>query len=796
MDKIQPLEVEKLNTYCDPGLFPFSSTAELQPFEEGIIGQNRAVRAMDFGLKVKQKGYNIYMAGITGTGKTTYARTLISEEAKKRPVPDDLCYVYNFKEPEKPRALNLPAGVGLKLKEDMERLIDELKNDIPKIFESEEFEGQKNKIMEKYQEISKGILEELEEELEADGFMLQRTGKGILTIPVINGEPMKQEDFENMSEEEKKEFQEKSREIQNRMDETMRKIRNLEMQAREEIRKLEKRAALSVIKPVINQLLEVYREYTGIIEYLEDVQDDIIKHLEFFKEEQEKENVLLLSLKAHRDESFFYRYQVNLLVNNADVRGAPVIVETNPTYYNLFGKIEGRSQLGTVTTDFTMIRSGAVHRANGGYLILQARDVLTNPFSWQTLKRTLANEEIRVENIGEQFRTIPITTLKPEPIPLDLKVILIGDPLIYQLLYHYDPDFKKLFKIKAHFDAEMERNEENIMKFATFVACLCVRENLKHFTPGAVARVVDYSSRLAENKEKMSARFNEIVEILYEANAWASIEESELVERRHVQKAITEKIYRSNLSEEKIHELIEKGHLLVDTEGEVVGQVNGLSVYMTGDYSFGRPSRITARTYLGKKGVINIEREAEMSGKVHNKAVLILSGYLGGKYAGDKPLSLSASLAFEQSYGGVEGDSASCAELIALLSAISGLPVRQDIAITGSMNQMGRVQPVGGVNQKIEGFFKVCKSRGLTGDQGVVIPRQNIDNLLLDEEVISAVGEGSFNIYGIGEIDEAIEILLNTPAEEVHEMVGRRLAEMAEEAEKYSGKEEEKERYR
>lgn len=796
MDKIQPLEVEKLNTYCDPGLFPFSSTAELQPFEEGIIGQNRAVKAMDFGLKVKQKGYNIYMAGITGTGKTTYARTLISEEAKKRPVPDDWCYVYNFKEPEKPRSLNLPAGVGLKLKEDMERLIDELKNDIPKIFESEEFEGQKNKIMEKYQEISKGILEELEEELEADGFMLQRTGKGILTIPVINGEPMKQEDFENMSEEEKKEFQEKSREIQNRMDETMRKIRNLEMQAREEIRKLEKRAALSVIKPVINQLLEVYREYAGIIEYLEDVQEDIIKHLEFFKEEQEKENVLLLSLKAHRDESFFYRYQVNLLVNNADVRGAPVIVETNPTYYNLFGKIEGRSQLGTVTTDFTMIRSGAVHRANGGYLILQARDVLTNPFSWQTLKRTLANEEIRVENIGEQFRTIPITTLKPEPIPLDLKVILIGDPLIYQLLYHYDPDFKKLFKIKAHFDAEMERNEENIMKFATFVACLCVRENLKHFTPGAVARVVDYSSRLAENKEKMSARFNEIVEILYEANAWASIEESELVERRHVQKAITEKIYRSNLSEEKIHELIEKGHLLVDTEGEVVGQVNGLSVYMTGDYSFGRPSRITARTYLGKKGVINIEREAEMSGKVHNKAVLILSGYLGGKYAGDKPLSLSASLAFEQSYGGVEGDSASCAELIALLSAISGLPVRQDIAITGSMNQMGRVQPVGGVNQKIEGFFKVCKSRGLTGDQGVVIPRQNIDNLLLDEEVISAVEEGLFNIYGIGEIDEAIEILLNTPAEEVHEMVGRRLAEMAEEAEKYSGKEEEKERYR
>ncbi|MEC9489215.1 MAG: ATP-binding protein [Halanaerobium sp.] len=783
---LKQLKVEQLRASCDPEIFSFTTTAEVKNYTEGIIGQNRAVKAMDFGLKVEQKGYNIYMAGITGTGKTTYAKALIAEEAKEEEKPADWCYIYNFNEPEKPQALCLPAGVGCNLKVDMEKLIEELKGDIPKIFESEEFEGQRNKIMEKYQGLSREILEGFENELGQDGFMLQRTGKGILTVPLVDGEPMKQEDLQNMDSEERKAFQEKTREIQGEMDDVMRKIRNLEIKARKEIERLEEKAALSVVKPVINHLREQYEEYQGIINYLEAVQDDIIKHLEYFKrEEEDKEEALLNALRMPRDESFFTRYQVNLLVNNAEVDGAPVVFETNPTYYNLFGKIEGKSQFGTVTTDFTMIRSGAIHRSNGGYLILQARDILTNPYSWETLKRTLGNEEIRVENIGEQFRTIPITTLKPEPIPLDLKVILIGDPLIYQLLYHYDPDFKKLFKIKAHFDDSMERDEENVNKFASFIAALCQREGLKHFNAGAVARVIDYSSKLAGSKDKLTARFNEIVEILYEANTWAELAGSDTVERSHVQKAIREKIYRSNLGEERLQDMIDRNKILVDTEGSAAGQINGLSVYRTGDYSFGRPTRITARTYLGKKGVVNIEREADMSGKIHNKAVLILSGYLGGRYAAEYPLSLSATLAFEQSYGGVEGDSASCAELIVLLSAISGLPIRQDLAITGSMNQWGKVQPIGGVNQKIEGFYKVCQGRGLTGEQGVVIPAQNVEDLMLDEEVIAAVEAGDFRIYAVEEIDGAIELMLGLDAEKVHEQVNARLARMAEEAERY-----------
>lgn len=785
MKELKALSPHELKCTCDPSIFDFETTADLDVSEIGIIGQKRAVKAMNFGLKIKHKGYNIFMAGIPGTGKTTYAKTIIKREARRYDVPDDWCYIYNFDNPEKPRALNLPAGTGIRLKEDMERFIKELRSDIPKTFESEEYEKQRNAIMEKYQELSGEIMTKFEKELKEEGFMLQRTGKGILSIPIKDGEPLKQEDFEKMTEEEKKEYREKSREIQNRMDEVMRKIRNLENQAREEIKHLEKRVALSVVKPIINQLKEEYQEHPQIIQYLNDVQEDIIKNLEMFKDDKE-DSPLPFPIKVTKDESFFTRYEINLLVNNGDTRGAPVVIETNPTYYNLFGKIEGKSQFGTVVTDFTMIKSGAVHRANGGFLILQAKDVLTNPFSWETLKRTLANQEVRVENIGEQFRTVPTTTLKPEPIPIDIKVILIGSPFIYYLLYHYDEDFKKLFKIKARFDVEMEKSEENLKKFASFVACLCVRDGLRHFTREAVAKVAEYSSRLAENKEKLTTRFNEIVEILYEANTWAEIDGSEYVQHEHVKKAIKEKIYRSNLIEEKIHEMIEKGHILVDTEGEEVGQINGLSVYQTGEYSFGRPSRITARTFMGQQGVVNIEREARMSGKIHNKAVLILAGYLGGRYAQDKPLTLSASLAFEQSYGGVEGDSASCAELIALLSAISGIPIRQDFAITGSMNQKGKVQPIGGVNQKIEGFFRVCKAKGLTGTQGVVIPHQNIDNLMLDEEVIQAVEEGKFHIYPVKEIDEAIQIMMKTPADEVHRKVHQRLKELAEEAEKFS----------
>jgi len=467
----------------------------------------------------------------------------------------------------------------------------------------------------------------------------------------------------------------------------------------------------------------------------------------------------------------FKRYHINLFVNHSDTEGAPVVYETNPTYYNLFGKIEGKSQFGTITTDFTMIKSGSLHRANGGFLIVHALDLLTNSFSWETLKRSLINGEITVENIGEQYRSVPIITLKPEAVELDLKIIMIGSPYIYYLLYNHDEEFSELFKIKADFDTEMDRNSDNIDRFSAFISTIIDRDALKPFTASAVAKMVDFSSRLTGDRQKLSTKFNELIDILYEADAWAKRSNSREVTDKFVLKAIEEKEKRSNLLEEKVQERIDRDILFVDVSGREIGQINGLSVYQAGNYAFGRPSRITARTYLGKEGVINIEREVKMSGQIHSKGVLILTGYLGGQYAQEDPLSLTASIAFEQSYGGVDGDSATCAEVVALLSSLSDIPVRQDIAITGSMNQKGIVQPIGGVNEKIEGFFAVCKAKGLSGSQGVVIPERNIDNLMLSDEVLDAVKNNQFHLYSVEEIDQALEIMLDTSADKIHEKV-------------------------
>jgi lon-related putative ATP-dependent protease len=776
------LKVEQLINRCDPAVFGVNTTAEIEPFEAGIIGQQRAVDSVNLGLRVKQEGYNIFMSGITGSGRTTYAKTIARERARDLDVPPDLCYVFNFEDHSTPQALVLPAGIGVKLREDMENLIEELKEEIPRAFESEEYEKRKNSLLAEFQEESNKLVEELEKEIREDGFILQNAGQGMMPTPVPidkEGKPITQETFQELPEEEKKRLREKNLEIQKEIEKLRRLVRNLRLETQEKIDHLDKEVGFSVLKPIFENLKEKYEDCQEVIDYFKDVEKDIMNNLDKFKSSKEEKNVIL-ALQPRDDESFFIRYQVNLIVNNAEASGAPVVVEANPTYYNLFGKIEGKSQFGTITTDFTMIKGGSVHKANGGYLIINARDLLQKPFAWETLKRTLLNREIVVENIGEQYRTIPITTLKPEPIGINLKVILIGSPLIYHLLYEYDEEFKKLFKVKADFDTEMERNEENIKKYAAFISFISRREKIRHFTSAAVSRVIEHSSRLTESRDKLSTRFNEILEILYEANAWAETGGHQYVEASDVAKAIEEKDKRSNLIEEKIQEMIDKGHILVQLQGEEVGQVNGLSVYVTGQYSFGKPSRITARTFIGQDGVINIEREAKMSGNIHNKGVMILSGYLGGKYAKDNPLSLSASLAFEQSYGDIDGDSASCAELIALLSAITGIPVKQNLAITGSMDQLGKVQPIGGVNEKIEGFFKVCQAKGLTGDQGVIIPVQNLDNLMLDDQVIKAVEEGKFSVYAIEDIDQAIELMMGRPAQEVHDQVQEIVDEYAE----------------
>ncbi len=782
------IDISNLDYNFDEKELDFKTTEELSAIDEEIIGQNRAADSLDFGMRVGKKGYNIFMAGESGTGKSTYAENMTEEKAAEMEQPKDILYVFNFSEPEKPRVMKVQAGMGKDLKDDMEKIIEELQEEIPRAFEGEEYEQERKEILNQYQPKSNKVMQEFEESARERGFMLQNSSQGMVPVPIDeNGEPISRENFQDMDEEKKERIRSESQEIQTEISQVMRKIRSIKEEAQAELAALEKKIGISVVQPIIYHLQDKYEDSQEIVDYLEEVQEDIVDNIDKFRNDDQNAQNPLMAMQQQDDGNFFIRYQINLFVNNSKTEGAPVIYEKNPTYYNLFGKIEGKSQFGTITTNFTMIKSGSLHKADGGFLIVQAKDLLTNPFCWETLKRALINQEITVENIGEQYRRIPIITLKPEEVELDLKVIMIGSPYIYYLLYNFDEEFSELFKIKADFDTEMERNKKNIDKFADFVSSVIKREGLKEFSAGAVAAMIDFSSRLTEDREKLSTKFNEIIEILIESDVWSDSFDEDVVSASSVKKAIDEKERRSNLLEEKIQEQIDRDHLLLDVSGEEIGQINGLSVYQAGNYRFGRPARITARSYLGKEGVINIEREAKMSGRIHSKGVMILTGYLGGKYAHDAPLSLTASIAFEQSYGGVDGDSATCAEVVALLSSLAEIPVRQDIAITGSMNQKGVVQPIGGVNEKIEGFFKVCQAKGLTGEQGVIIPRRNLDNLMLDQEVLDAVDEGKFNLYSIEEIDQALEIMLKQEAEEIHSAVKEKLEEFAKlEAENYT----------
>jgi len=755
------LPAERLRKICDYTQFEFETTEQLSPLE-GIVGQERAVKAMEFGLLIKSPGYNIFMAGLTGTGKTTYAQSLVSQIAKTEDVPDDWCYVYNFERLGQPITLNLPPGMGKEFANDLDELLEDLLAEIPKAFDGEDYERQKNSILKKFQEDSGQLMEELNKAAEEMGFVLKRTSTGFVSVPVIDGHPLSPAEYEALDENITKEIDEKSVQLQERTLEIMRRVRQAEKDTKEKIKELESQVGLFAVGHLIDDLREKYRAYPQIMKHLDCVQKDILAHLENFRPQEEDPNQISWLKPPGKDH--LKKYRVNLFVDNSQTEGAPVVVETNPTYYNLLGRVEYKNELGVMTTDFTRIKAGSLHRANGGYLILQAKDVLSSPQSWEALKRVLKTGELRIENLGDQLGLVAVATLKPAGIPLNVKVILIGNSYLYQLLYHYDEDFRKLFKIKADFDSEMDRTRENMTKMAAFVRSLCEKEGIKHCDRTGVAQIVEYSSRLAEHQEKLTTRFNEIVELIYEADAWSSVTGDHYITAKHVKKAIAEKMYRSNKYEKKIQELIETGVIMVDTDGFVVGQINGLSILNLGDYEFGRPSRITAATYLGQRGIINIEREVDISGTSHSKGVLILSGYLGAKYAQDIPLSLTASICFEQLYEGVDGDSASSTELYAILSSLSGLPIDQGIAVTGSVNQRGEIQPIGGVTHKIEGFFAICKHRGLTGKQGVIIPHQNVVNLMLSEEVIEAVKEGKFHIYPVETIDQGIEILTGVPA--------------------------------
>ncbi len=762
---INSLKPEEIFRACDPEIFEFETTEEI-PSLEGIVGQERAVRAMDFGLKIKRPGYNIFMTGITGTGKTSYARSIISSIAENEPVPDDWCYLYNFKNPDQPLALNLPAGMGKVFAGDMHKLLAELSEEIPNSFRDEAYERQKGAILKKFQETRSSLMEELDRVAQEKGFILKRTSTGFMSVPIKEGKELSEDDFNYLEKPEKEEMEKNSTEIQLKAMEIVRRIQKEEINMKKEFKDLDHKTALNAIGYHIDEMKEKYGDFEKVISYLDALSNDILENLNDFKDEEDERQFPFSWFKFYGRDTAATKYNVNLIIDNSETKGAPVVVESNPTYYNLIGKVEHENRLGMVSTDFMMIKAGSLHKANGGYLILQARDVLLNLQSWEVLKRVLTTKEVCMETISEQYAILTIATLKPEPIPLDLKIIMIGNPLLYHLLYWYDEDFRKLFKIKADFDVSMDRSLENMSKMANFISSYCKKENLKHFERSGVAKMVEYSSRLAEHQEKLSTCFNDIVEIIYEADAWATLNGCDYIQSEHVAHAIAEKNYRSNKYEINLLERINSGQILLDLQGEKEGQVNGLAIIDLGDYYFGRPSRITASVSPGRRGIVNIERESKMSGRIHDKGVLIISGYLAHKYAWDIPLSLTAGLCFEQSYEGIEGDSASAAELFALLSALSGVPLKQGIAVTGSVNQKGELQPVGGVTRKIEGFYAACRLKGLTGEQGVIIPCQNVVNLMLNEEVVASVKEGKFHIYAIKTIDEGLEILTGVPAGE------------------------------
>lgn len=757
------LRPEELRYVCDLTQFEFETTESVPPLE-GIIGQDRAVRAMEFGLAIKRPGYNIFMTGPTGTGKISYTQTLVNEVAGTENPPDDWCYVYNFADHGHPVALRLPCGTGSRFAKDMAELVDSLKLEIPKAFDADDYERQKAGIFKNFQETRNELFEELTKAATDQGFVLKRASTGFVSVPIVDGKELTNEEFEALDDELKEEFERNSNQIQLIAIQVMRRIQNAEREMKANIKELENKIGLFAVGYLIDELRERYSCQEAVVKYLAEVQRDILENLDDFKAEEEEEVNPFPWMRRKQDPG--YKYRVNLVVDNKDAAGAPVLIEANPTYYNLVGRVEYENKLGMVTTDYTMIKAGSLLKANGGYLIIQARDVLTNPGAWEGLKRVLKTREVCMENLGEQFGLLAMSSLRPQAIPVNVKVILIGNPYLYHVLYHYDEDFRKLFKVKADFDSEMDATRDNMTQMASFIATHSQREGVRHFDRSGVARLVEYSSRLADHQGKLSTRFNEIVEIIFEADAWAGMMGDNVVDSRHVKKAIDEKIFRSNTYEEKLQENLGEGTILLDMDGMKVGQVNGLSVLNSGDYVFGRPSRITAVTYLGRQGIVNIERETKMSGRIHDKGLLTLSGYLAARFAQKQTLSLSASIAFEQLYSGVDGDSASSTELYALLSSLSGLPIRQDIAVTGSVNQRGEIQPIGGATHKIEGFFKACKLKGLTGRQGVILPIQNIKNLNLSDEVVDAVREGRFHIYPVSTIEEGIEILTGVSAGE------------------------------
>ena len=762
MSRIKELSYTQLRKSCDPATFKFKTTKELEPFT-GTIGQARGIKAMEFGLNIDIKGYNLYLEGPTGIGKTIYAKNKLESIAKTKPIPDDWCYVYNFENPNEPVAISLPAKMGKEFTNDMAQFIENIKVEIKTAFNNQDFATEKANIEKSVEDKKIKMIEKLNKDAAKQGFEIKNTPSGIYFLPMISGKTLTEDEFNALDDATKSEFERRSVEIQKETIDVMSKIKELERKANERMSSWQNNIALFAVSIQINELRNKYKKYAKIQAFLKNVQKDILSNItEFIAEPQPQPQMPMPRNDVLKP---WQKYQVNLFVDNSNLEGAPVIIDSNPSYYNLFGKLEYENTYGTLRTDFTLIKPGLIHKANGGYIVLQIRDLLTNPVIWDSFKRILRTKLIYVDTLKDyQMNTVAIASLKPEPIPVSIKVLLIGPSNVYYQLLNFDEDFKKLFKVKVEFDEEAPRTDANMFKIAQFIHNFCEKEKAPHFNAGAVAEVIEYCSRSVENQNKLSTQLNDITELLGEACTWAKMDGAKIVTAAYVKKAVVERIERINKYDQRLVEMIQNGTIMIDTDGQKVGQINGLSIMSIGDYSFGKPAKITANTYVGKSGIVNVEREVELSGTSHSKGVMILAAYIGEKFAQERPLSLTASLCFEQMYNGVDGDSASSTELYAILSSLSDLPIKQNIAVTGSVNQKGEIQPIGGVTDKIEGFFSICKLRGLTGEQGVMIPYQNIKNLNLNDDVIKAVKDGMFHIYGIKNIDEGIELLTGVPA--------------------------------
>jgi lon-related putative ATP-dependent protease len=757
------LDPTRLRWMCDCTKLGFQTTDQLPDLTE-TIGQDRAVAALDFGIRMQSDGYNIFVLGPVGTGRTSMSRAMLEEMAASQPTPGDWVYVHNFAQPNQPRAIGLASGKACQLRDDLRELVEDVRRELATAFESEEYIDRREEAIREFREERQAELEAFEKEAQEAGMVVGRGPAGIVVAPAKNGEVMSPQEYAELPEEERKAIDRRREELQDKLEEILRKHHRKEKAARAQVRKLDQEVARFAIGHLFEELRARYADNPAVIDHLRTIENDIIENVDALRARDEEGPSFPLPFAMPQAESRYNLYGVNVLLSHSGSEGAPVVFEPNPTIDNLTGFVEHRTHMGALVTDYTMVRPGALHRANGGYLLLEAETLLRKPFAWEALKRALKNRSVRVESLADQLRFLSTVTLEPEPIPLNVKVVLVGTPYVYYLLDAYDDDFRKLFKVKADCDTSTRRTPKALRQYARFVATCARREGLPPFDASAVARILEHAARVAGDQLRLTTRFVEIADLVREAAHWCVRSGNSCVTAADVERALQEHVRRSNRVEERMLEMVERGFQIIDVDGEAVGQINGLAVVPLGDYWFGRPSRVTARTYVGRGGVTQIDREAKLTGRIHDKGVLILSGFLHDRFGRDRPLTLAASLTFEQSYEVIEGDSASSAELYAILSSLADAPIRQGIAVTGSVNQLGEIQAIGGVNEKIEGFFKTCKTRGLTGEQGVIIPAANVPNLMLSNEVVQAVREGKFHIYAVKTVDQGMEILTGLKA--------------------------------